>query len=230
MLAEKIKEIVHLAQKIKTKLSEDNLHQNQKEILSLLELLERLDLEEQYYLEKYKAPAILIKECSQIKKLAQQARSKILFENYVPGNILSILNKIIELEQLIQVKIEPIVSTFNLKRILNFRFILLAVALMVILSFSQKLLFNADNKGLQAEIKQANKQLIKAVRSNNNSEDTMMFIYLPTQRGAAKRTGVIEAVIQVLARKRNDQASRIDIFNDSHRWTVERRALQSGHF
>ncbi|OGK14183.1 hypothetical protein A3A93_05195 [Candidatus Roizmanbacteria bacterium RIFCSPLOWO2_01_FULL_38_12] len=44
---------------------------------------------------------------------------------------------------------------------------------MVILSFSQKLLFNADNKGLQAEIKQANKQLIKAVRSNNNSDYTV---------------------------------------------------------
>ncbi|MBS3166235.1 hypothetical protein J4444_03880 [Candidatus Woesearchaeota archaeon] len=120
MIIDNLQQIITLAKSLREKIVTGYV--DTEEVLAILELIKRVDLEQEYAAGKRDMPASIIRKTKIIFLLADRAYQEIISKHYVPDNVITILDKIVELEHEIQkdVVIIPIVPTSEIKRILSY--------------------------------------------------------------------------------------------------------------
>ncbi len=116
MIINDLRLAIRLARNLQLKLRQGN--EPTEEMVKLLGIIKNLDLKQQYSLEKKEFPPVLVRKCKLIYALATRALREIEERNYVPNNLIAILEQIISLEE--EISVEVILPTRNIRKMLQY--------------------------------------------------------------------------------------------------------------
>lgn len=120
MIIDDLRLIIRLARKLQLKLQSgeygDDGHK--VEILRLLEIIQNLDLKQQYSIQRKELPPQLVGKCKLVYALASRAIREIQGKNYIPENLVAMVEHIINLEQ--EISTDLILPTKVIRKILNY--------------------------------------------------------------------------------------------------------------
>ena len=120
MLIDDIKRVIAFARGIQVKLRNTELWDNQEEILRFLKIIKDIDLDEQYTMKRKNLPKDLMRKVKLVYRLANRAINEIEDHNYVPENVIAILEEIIALEEEISSDVSVLLPTLRIKEIIRF--------------------------------------------------------------------------------------------------------------
>ena len=118
MIIDELRLIIRIARGLQFKLQKRELDEETDEIIRLLELIRNLDLKQQYSLDRKELSPDLIKRCKLIYALGTRALHEVQEKNYIPANIVGILERIISLEE--EISTTLILPTKNLRQLLRY--------------------------------------------------------------------------------------------------------------